>query len=177
MIQEKVMTSGKERFSLITAKELLAVTKLIEDNDGSRIVKMPLNKGSQFLRIKRETLEKMSQQGRGLEIGIVGEEMTVRLIGSDKRRRNAYRYLYILLQVLKQGEGNRVLKYLPSIPEILKEEIPQIEEIVNVARAGYCDLPDEDLRPLQVYLGACWLSIKDQSNLPNPDNVLNSLAY
>jgi len=152
---------------------LKEVTAAINNDQVGSIVTVSLKQASLGLRIPQESLRRLGQRGQSLGINVRGESLTVKLLPSQSDRRQAYRFLYGLIQAAHQGGGDEILAI--QAPPPLLTEMPKLKETLAVLRQGGY-LPDEDIRLLSLQLMVYYETLNDKSNLPHWQNVLGSVA-
>ena len=148
------------------------IRKIIEEGRPEEQVTFPLSEAALTLRIPESTLADLKEKGEVLGVAVENEMVTIKLFGSVSQQREAYSFLYGLVQSLRDGRADLFLK-TQKAPLLLTAENPDFEETLAVAKEGKCDLPDEDLAALHLQLLGRWQSLTDKTGLFPPEEVFN----
>lgn len=97
---------------------------------------------------------------------------TIKLFGNSSQQKEAYSFLYSLVQSLRDGRTDLLLK-TQKAPLLLTAENPDLEETIAIIKEGKCNLPDEDLAALHLQLWGRWQSLTDKTDLFPPEKVFS----
>lgn len=158
------------------SQALKKVIEIVDQGEAGRFVSMPLENASLALRMSAESLRLMGERGQRLGISVKDSRVVVRLLAGPTESKDAYQFLYGLMQSVFDDQARLFLEELET-PPILLKEIPALEETTEVIREGKCSLPPEELKVLGIHLLLRWAALRDREGLFPPANVLSSLSY
>ena len=163
------MAKGLERMRR-AGENLEKISKLIKEGRPEKQVTFPLAEAALTLRIPERVLTGLEEKGQVLGVAVENEMATIKLFGNISQQREAYSFLYGLVQSLRDGRADLFLK-IQKAPLLLTAENPELEETLAVIEEGKCDLPDEDLAALHLQLWGHWQSLADKTDLFPPEKV------
>ncbi len=162
---------GPERMCQI-GEDLGKIRKIIDEGKPGSEVFFPLNEASLILRIPKKTLENLAEGGQTLGVSATKETVAIKLRGNLSQQREAYSFLYGLVQSLKDSRADLFLKNQEA-PLLLTEGNPDFEETIAVIKKGKYDLSDEELAALHLQLWGHWQSLVDKADLFPPEKVFS----
>ena len=163
------MTREPERMRQ-AGENLEKIKKVIEKGKTEKAIAFPLNEAALILRIPQKTLKNLEERGQALGVSVEKEIVTIKLFGGLSQQREAYSFLYGLVQSLRSSRADLFLK-TQKAPLFLTTENPDLEETIGVLKKGKCDLPDEDVAALHLQLWGRWQSLADKTDLFPPEKV------
>jgi hypothetical protein len=165
------MTNGPERMRR-AGENLGRIRKIIEEGRSEKQVTFPLNEAALTLRIPKRVLAGLEEKGQILGVAVENEMATIKLFGSVSQQREAYSFLYGLIQGLRDGRADLFLK-TQKAPSLLTAENPDLEETIGILKEGRYDFPDEELAALHLQLWGRWQSLTDKTDLFPPEKVFS----
>jgi len=165
------MTRGPERMRQ-ASQNLGEIAGTIDRGRSGTTIAFPLSQAALILRIPTQTLENLQKREQVLGISIKQDIVTIELRGNPRQQKEAYSFLYGLIQNYKDGRAGLFLK-TKKVPDSLAKEDPDLGETIAVIKKGKCDLPEEDLAVLHLQLWGRWQSLRDKSGLFPPEKVFS----
>jgi len=107
-----------------------------------------------------------------LGVAVENKMATIKLFGNSSQQREAYSFLYGLIQGLRDGRADLFLK-TQKAPSLLTAENPDLEETIGILKEGRYDFPDEELAALHLQLWGRWQSLTDKTDLFPPEKVFS----
>ena len=165
------MTNGPERMRR-AGENLGRIRKIIKEGRPEKQVTFPLSEAALTLRIPKRALANLEEKGQVLGVAVENEMVTIKLFGSVSQQREAYSFLYGLVQSLRDGRADLLLK-TQKAPLLLTAENPDLEETIGILKEGRYDFPDEELAALHLQLWGRWQSLTDKTDLFPPEKVFS----
>jgi len=165
------MTKGPETMRQ-AGENLGRIRKIVEEGRSEKQVTFPLSEAALTLRIPKRALADLEKRGQVLGVAVENEMVTIKLFGNISQQREAYSFLYGLVQTLRDGRTDLFLKNQKA-PLLLTTENPDFEETLAVIKEGKYDLPDEDIAALHLQLWGRWQSLTDKTDLFSPEKVFS----
>ena len=165
------MTRGPETMRR-TGENLRRIRKIVEEGRTEKQVTFPLSEATLTLRIPKRALAGLEKRGQVLGVAVENEMVTIKLFGNISQQREAYSFLYGLVQSLRDGRADLLLK-TQKAPLLLTAENPDFEETLAVIKKGKYDLFDEDIAALHLQLWGHWQSLTDKTDLFPPEKVFS----
>jgi len=165
------MTNGPERMRQ-AGENLGRIRKIVEEGRPEKQVTFPLSEAALTLRIPKRALANLEEKGQVLGVAVENEMVTIKLFGSVSQQREAYSFLYGLVQSLRDGRADLLLK-TQKAPLLLTAENPDLEETIGILKEGRYDFPDEELAALHLQLWGRWQSLTDKTDLFPPEKVFS----
>ncbi len=163
------MTNGPERMRQ-ASENLGKIRKIIEEGRPEKLVTFPLSEAALTLRIPKGALAGLEEKGQVLGVTVENKMATIKLFGNISQQKEAYLFLYGLVQSLRDDRADLFLK-TQKAPLLLTTENPDLEETLAVIKKGKCGLPDEDIAALHLQLWGRWQSLTDKIDLFSPEKV------
>ena len=148
------------------------IRKIVEEGRPEKQVTFPLSEAALTLRIPQQTLASLEERGQVLGVTVEREMATIKLFGNISQQREAYSFLYGLVQSLRDGRADLFLK-TQKAPLLLTAENPDLGETIGILKEGKYDFPDEELTALHLQLWGRWQSLTDKTNLFPPEKVFS----
>jgi len=165
------MTNGPERMRR-AGENLGRIRKIIEEGRPEKQITFPLSEAALTLRIPKRALAGLEKRGQVLGVAVENEMVAIKLFGSVSQQREAYSFLYGLIQGLRDGRADLLLK-TQKAPLLLTAENPDLEETIGILKEGRYDFPDEELAALHLQLWGRWQSLTDKTDLFPPEKVFS----
>lgn len=165
------MTNRLERMRR-AGENLGKIRKIVEEGRPEKQVTFPLSEAALTLRIPKRVLADLEERGQVLGVAVENEMATIKLFGNISQQREAYSFLYGLVQSLRDGRADLFLK-TQKAPLLLTAENPDLEETIGVLKEGKYDFPDEELTALHLQLWGRWQSLTDKTDLFPPEKVFS----
>jgi hypothetical protein len=148
------------------------IRKIVEEGRPEKQVTFPLSEAALTLRIPKRVLAGLEERGQVLGVAVENEMATIKLFGNISQQREAYSFLYGLVQSLRDGRADLFLK-TQKAPLLLTAENPDLGETIGILKEGKYDFPDEELTALHLQLWGRWQSLTDKTNLFPPEKVFS----
>ncbi|MGI6775727.1 MAG: hypothetical protein ACOX5S_00265 [Patescibacteria group bacterium] len=148
------------------------IRKIVEEGRPEKQVTFPLSEAALTLRIPKRVLAGLEERGQVLGVAVENEMATIKLFGNISQQREAYSFLYGLIQGLRDGRADLFLK-TQKAPLLLTAENPDLGETIGILKEGKYDFPDEELTALHLQLWGRWQSLTDKTNLFPPEKVFS----
>lgn len=165
------MTNGPERMRR-AGENLGKIRKIVEEGRPEKQITFPLSEAALTLRIPKRVLAGLEERGQVLGVAVENEMATIKLFGNISQQREAYSFLYGLVQSLRDGRADLFLK-TQKAPLLLTAENPDLEETIGILKEGKYDFPDEELTALHLQLWGRWQSLTDKADLFPPEKVFS----
>lgn len=165
------MINGPERMRR-AGENLGKIRKIVEEGRPEKQVTFPLSEAALTLRIPKRVLAGLEERGQVLGVAVENEMATIKLFGNISQQREAYSFLYGLVQSLRDGRADLFLK-TQKAPLLLTAENPDLGETIGILKEGKYDFPDEELTALHLQLWGRWQSLTDKTNLFPPEKVFS----
>jgi len=164
------MTRGGPERMQQAGRHLKNIKEAIDQGQSGTTIALPLEEAALTLRIPAQTLENLKKRDQALGVSVKENQVIVKLQGNPHQQREAYSFLYGLIQSLKTSQADKFLK-TQKTPSSLTEEIPSFDETLAIVEGGKYDLSEEDLVALHLQLQARWSSLSDKTDLFPPEKV------
>ena len=148
------------------------IRKIVEEGRPEKQVTFPLSEAALTLRIPKRVLAGLEERGQVLGVAVENEMATIKLFGNISQQREAYSFLYGLVQSLRDGRADLFLK-TQKAPLLLTAENPDLGETIGILKEGKYDFPDEELTALHLQLWGRGQSLTDKTNLFPPEKVFS----
>lgn len=148
------------------------IRKIVEEGRPEKQVTFPLSEAALTLRIPKRVLAGLEERGQVLGVSVENEMATIKLFGNISQQREAYSFLYGLVQSLRDGRADLFLK-TQKAPLLLTAENPDLGETIGILKEGRYDFPDEELTALHLQLWGRWQSLTDKTDLFPPEKVFS----
>ena len=148
------------------------IRKIVEEGRPEKQVTFPLSEAALTLRIPKRVLAGLEERGQVLGVAVENEMATIKLFGNISQQREAYSFLYGLVQSLRDGRADLFLK-TQKAPLLLTAENPDLGETIGILKEGKYDFPDEELTALHLQLWGRWQSLTDKADLFPPEKVFS----
>lgn len=148
------------------------IRKIVEEGRPEKQITFPLSEAALTLRIPKRVLAGLEERGQVLGVAVENEMATIKLFGNISQQREAYSFLYGLVQSLRDGRADLFLK-TQKAPLLLTAENPDLGETIGILKEGRYDFPDEELTALHLQLWGRWQSLTDKTDLFPPEKVFS----